>query len=499
MIRLLIVEDEAPIRNGLLRHVPWKTLGVDEVSAAENAEDALRTAAELRPDIVLSDIRMPGMLGTDMARALRGLLPDCQILFVSGYSDKEYLHAAISLSAVGYVEKPISVEELSDVVCKAVSAVQKTRRERQTTLHSLLNGSGQEELLTADGDNGSGAWRNYVMFMIRTDGSAIPGIHDIAQDVLNNLRQEMLERFGGESLALADMVSANSYALLIALDSPWDRELVELTSEAILSYRGEGSRWFVSASREHHARGNVREAWREALAGVRHLSYKGWNCRADAMDSSEEYRGTVPEDRLRAFYQLVRERRQEEAEAYVESWCRFLTDMHAVMNFRVRNVFDTLSRAAMRTMENAEPPEEEADEERLEELCTIRELGDWVNRQLREIMNCEENGTGNYLVREVCEYIEAHLGDSSLSLGRLAEVVYLTPTYLSAMFRRNRGITVGQFIADARIGRACELLADPQYKLYQVAGLVGYEDPKYFTKLFKKKVGLTPTEYRESL
>ena len=138
-IRAIIVEDEATIRNGMLRHVKWNELGVDEVEAAENAEQAMGMFETYRPDIILSDIRMPGMYGTELCRAYRQWLPDCQIIFVSGYSDKEYLTSAIRLGAVSYIEKPIDVEELSGAIRTAVSRIQHIYQQKQEVLYSMLN------------------------------------------------------------------------------------------------------------------------------------------------------------------------------------------------------------------------------------------------------------------------------------------------------------------------------------------------------------------------
>ena len=94
-MKLIVVEDEKVIRNGLLRHVPWQRLGVSEVEAAANGEEALVKAEAFRPDIVLSDIRMPGMSGVDLCRKLREKFPEIEIIFSTGYADKEYLKAAI--------------------------------------------------------------------------------------------------------------------------------------------------------------------------------------------------------------------------------------------------------------------------------------------------------------------------------------------------------------------------------------------------------------------
>ena len=103
MIKLLIVDDERTIRNGLMRHMDWESLGIDMVQSAESAQEALSVCEMFRPNIVLSDIRMRGMGGIEMCTQIHEKYPECQIIFISGYSDKEYLKAAISLGAVDYI------------------------------------------------------------------------------------------------------------------------------------------------------------------------------------------------------------------------------------------------------------------------------------------------------------------------------------------------------------------------------------------------------------
>ncbi len=90
----------------------WKGLGVDMIQTAESGQEALAMCEDFQPDLVLSDSRMRGMNGVEMCTILHEKYPECRIIFISGYSDKEYLKAAIELGAVNYVEKPVDTEEL---------------------------------------------------------------------------------------------------------------------------------------------------------------------------------------------------------------------------------------------------------------------------------------------------------------------------------------------------------------------------------------------------
>jgi YesN/AraC family two-component response regulator len=106
---------------------------------------------------------------------------------------------------------------------------------------------------------------------------------------------------------------------------------------------------------------------------------------------------------------------------------------------------------------------------------------------------------GCYTINKVVDYIRINYSDVDLSIKTLADYVYLTPTYLSGLFKKNMGITIGQYIVDVRIANAKVYLKDPGLKFYQISVMVGYEDANYFAKIFKKKTGMTLTEYKESL
>ena len=107
MYNLLIVEDETFTREGLLNHISWKNLEIKTVRTAANGRDALEIMKHFHPDIILTDIKMPHMNGIELVSNIRESDQDCKVIFLSGYSDKEYLLSAIALKAECFIEKPI--------------------------------------------------------------------------------------------------------------------------------------------------------------------------------------------------------------------------------------------------------------------------------------------------------------------------------------------------------------------------------------------------------
>lgn len=117
---VLIVDDENMPRKILRDFLPWSDLGVGRIYEADDGESALKIAKEKKPDIIISDIKMPRMNGMALAEAVRSALPSCKFIFLSGYSDKEYLKGAIKLKAASYVEKPIDPKEISGVLSEII-------------------------------------------------------------------------------------------------------------------------------------------------------------------------------------------------------------------------------------------------------------------------------------------------------------------------------------------------------------------------------------------
>lgn len=149
MVRLLIAEDERIIREGIEESLPWKELGVDEVQSVSSGEEAMHLALSFKPDIVISDIRMRGMTGVELCSHLREVSKDLQIIFMSGYADKEYLLSAIKLQALEYLEKPVSLSDLCEAVKKACATVHKIQEQQQKN-----NSPTQAKLAVSPNQNG---------------------------------------------------------------------------------------------------------------------------------------------------------------------------------------------------------------------------------------------------------------------------------------------------------------------------------------------------------
>ena len=181
MIHLLIVDDEQITREALMECIDWAGIGIGRVETARNGVDALARLACFVPDILLCDVRMPKMNGIELAEQVRRLVPACRIIFLSGFSDKEYLKSAIAVQAVQYLEKPLNFPQIEGVVGQTVVHV----REAQRTALEL------ERLRGQNGINGtaSGSVTGSVTGSATgsTSGDKDP-VGDVAGDMAGNAR-----------------------------------------------------------------------------------------------------------------------------------------------------------------------------------------------------------------------------------------------------------------------------------------------------------------------
>ena len=504
MLNLLIVEDEQVIRNGLEKHVPWQELGIDRVFTAENAECGLRICQDYRPDIVVSDINMPGMNGVELCKCIREKFPQCQIIFISGYSDKEYLKAAITLGAVSYVEKPIDIKELSGAVKQAVERVRQSSRQNETVLHALLQPAPGEkmELQLYGAERQLERDAVFQIFLLKRK-EIIRKVDEFTQ-ICKQAVEEIAGECKGRLHMLADYVEENCFALLLSSDCTdllIREEQGRRFCEALLAKRNEQDKWFLAAGRPVNSLETVICSYHSAQNAMKTLAYKGWNNFAMPDESAREYLGTISLEEEHAFRKALTDSRVEEARQMLHGWYTRLVEERAELSFQVRNIYYILDTIIMQVEDMTPRKRREcADAGRhfLDETQTIYEMQEFVEEHLQWFGHDHEEVKANILIKKVIDYMNTHLSDKDMSIKLLADEVYLTPTYLSSLFKKTTGSTIGQYLTEIRMNRAQELLTDPGWKLYQVAEMVGFEDANYFAKTFKKKTGMLPSEYRES-
>ena len=500
MIRLIIVEDEQVIRSGIERHLAWKELGVDEVRSAANADEALAICASFRPDIILSDIRMPGMNGIELCTRFRETLPGSQILFISGFSDKEYLMAAIRLGAISYVEKPISVPELSKAVAKAVAGVRRQNRQEREMVHYLLRSceEGSEKMsealkLFAQGQQiQNDSWFCIALLRVRA------GFGDL-QALGGSCRAAMDGTEWGQKLHLAvDAADESILILLFSSAQPFEGSVPEI-SRIVLEVFGSGGDCFLGWGTAVATLEELQNSYHDASLALQCLAYKDWGSFAGSSDPRNEYQEKPSQTELDQFYRALLDCESDTAQQKLDGLYHWLADNRMILNFNVRNLYYQVDARISQALRGLPMHSRGPNPGFVDSALTIREMHEYVSGRAAACCREErQNQKNSSAVQTVLDHMDCHFNDHNISIQQLADLVYLSPTYLSGIFKKQVGKTIGQYLTELRVEKAKGYLGDPQYRLYQIAEMVGYEDANYFGKIFKKQTGMLPSEYRES-
>jgi len=530
-MKLLIVEDEERTRELLRQYIAWPDIGVHEVETARNGKLALQTTERWSPDIVLCDVRMPKMDGIELAAQLRASGSECKIIFLSGYSDKEYLKSALHLKATAYLEKPINLDEVRRTVAEAVRIHAKESRKAQEdrqlldsidhtmpylrqewVRHLIASGVMPEQSPDTLSRNAQLPMRGpYTVLCATFHGSSPNQPEDPAtmQDRLlfqcndNAFLQDRgaLCGFDREHRLVAVLPGAYGSAYT------QNRQIIELLLTEWRSMAGPACRIMLS----------VGEPAAE-LASIPH-SY-ATACEAGCLQFYSDGRRPIFADRLgdhqplAVDWEIIRELRDSlrrgdiPQAAQVIRACKEQAMAHRDLDLsRVKGVFSQLRLSMLEiaveqglTAHSIHNDAVHSTWQEMDRIPLLDELESCLLACLQPFADRHSQMDGmSSKLREIVRYIHAHYHEKGFSIQRIAAHVQLSETYLCAIFKKQQGRTLKDYITELRMTKGKELLLNKNIKLFEVAIQLGFTDPNYFATAFKRCTGMTPSEYRDKV
>ncbi|EMS70497.1 response regulator [Ruminiclostridium cellobioparum] len=522
-MKILIVDDEISTRNGLKKYIHWDMLGIDEIQDVGNAFDAIDLSKTYQPDIILSDICMPGMDGIQLCRQLRQHQPNCRIIFLSGYSEKEYLKAAIALSAVSYVEKPIEIPEVEHAIKAAVDQClqeQNQKRELENINQTLINSL---SLI-----------KNRVVSTLISSRNTDAVEHDLK--LLDNLFQKkedfylvIIFKLKNESAdwqqedsniksSLAGVLSAFEHIItykdsrhlisIISCDNAADLKshgrAISAIKQAFASESIDSDGMYCAIGQPEKGLDRVIDSYQKAVIALQKLFFHGYG-------NVVEYSDTYSDNSLSNtfLYDEFTKSFDNHDKALTTGIVNKIYDFFKTQdNVLINNIKHIYLQMIYQLMHSADKFHGQLDFtvdvpsdyiwEKVSSMDTLQELHDFLMEKVDLVFNYFQDLNSNHAtILDVAYHIQQNYSDVNLSVPWLAEKVYLSPTYLSNLFKKETGKTIGQYITAVRIERSKAFLRDKQFKLYHIAESVGYQDPNYYAKMFKKLIGITPSEFRE--
>lgn len=486
--RMLIADDEKRTRESIASFIDWGSIGVEIAGLAGNGMEALEMIRRDPPDILLSDIRMPHLDGICLARTVSEEYPDCRIIFLSGYTDKEYLKSAITLKVENYIEKPIDPEELMETVRSIVRSLDDSAKApkllKDLKHTSRLIRSEIAALLLTSGESGyiEAYSRFYPLYFNWKHDSdfTIAAVHIHEKDLNGDRLQEIAEGMydAAEGLPGAEIFISP----MAGGDFAWiSSSMPDEPIKALFKRMAEAGADSVSGGITHSSSiSELPDAWHRALLSKEASFYFG----RGHLIGSEEL-SSLSDDLPPGLLMDLPETYDESISIFDTLAGCMYRDIHAVQDWLYRFYLMMMEW----TVNGNTMKKEDFIGLTLSDVRSLILYG-------MNVFNTLGNNQYNTKVKNALHYILWHYADANLSIKMIADKVGLSQNYLSNLFKQETGNTVNSFIIDVRIEKTQKLLRTTDLKLYEISPKVGIPDPNYLSIVFKNRTGMTPSEYR---
>lgn len=533
MFKVFLVEDEIVVREGIRNNINWEQYGFIYVGDASDGELALPLIRQIQPDLLITDIKMPFLDGLSLIEMIRKELPKTKIVIISGYDDFSCAQQAISMGVEQYLLKPIT----KDKMVETLIALQKKMEEEQQQQEYLARFQREaqeyetfsrrrffEKIVTGGlsvleisetaktmGIDVNALYYNIVLFSLNSagyDGSTPESYLDTLAAIQDKVTQFIIS----QPKLILFRWNVTTYAVLV---KGGQDDIEKLTSECIENIHsrcataGREVDWHIACGTPVSRLSSIPSCFMEASrilsyrylcprehilseTSIKHIGKK--DCSKTDIDNKE-----ICQERIRSF---ISSGAVEEVDRFVDQlfqnageeaisqplFCKYLT---MTVYLAATEYLDSISYRSdsnwsreLRPKDNVSTPEETR-----QYLCQVM-------RQAIELRDLESSKQQRDLLSQAIGFIDQHYPDESISLNRVARKVNVSPNYFSAMFSQEVGQTFVEYLTNKRIGEAKRMLRHTDKRSSEIAFAVGYKDPHYFSFVFKKVAGCTPSEYR---
>lgn len=519
MFKLLVVDDEAIEREALKYIVKNSNLAISEVMEAVNGQEALAIAEKFDPDIVTLDILMPGLNGIEAGRILRERKPEMKIIFVTAYDSFEYAHEAIRIGVEEFIVKPGSDEKTLEILQSCIHQLEdelqkKQQRESLEVKINQISGYLENEFVNSvvNGEIDEHQAVDYLNFMLNefTEGFGVVIKVDFSSSAtVNHVQRNMIKkRFAQQLSALLDknvkyMMNQNKntiYVLVFGYSPNQRSHFVRLIEDEI-RMTGEDlneqptARLYYGFGDQYSQISQLWKSFAQAKAAARSMQL----CIMETLEG-EQLPGSsleITENELwNSILNGMEETVIQKADHILDNIIFASQDMNEA-KLKLYEFFILMSRYLNRESQlKRAVPEDVFDD--LKNIESRGEARKYIHGYLFEIMEAlEEQRTSKTpeILDKAIEFIHQNYCEN-LTLDEVAYRVGFSTYYFGKLFKKTFGATFTDYLTNYRVDKAKVLLKDPLLTVKGITYRVGFMDPNYFARVFKKSEGLTPTEYR---
>lgn len=524
MKKVFLADDEILIRETLRECIPWEKEGFIYCGDAPDGEVALPLIEQLRPDILITDIKMPFMNGLELIEIVRKRFPAVKIIILSGYEEFEYARTALRLGVEEYCLKPVSSSDITQLLKRVSSKIdseaaqqlriqrlkQKEAEQHYDSEHKLLNDLCSGFITTAEALHLASslavdlAARYYAAAVLDIRGletadpaasNALPALAPFAE--LQSLpRAHMFKRSRTETVWIikANTEEELEESLAVFRELQLNADQQPPSSEASFA---------AGIGGKYHRLQGIHLSFLEALEDLywRKLSKQNrrelWEASLGTLESS------VFMDRG-AFIDFLKVGAPAQLDAFVESYAGGLRELDWSTSMIGYYLLNDLTLEVFRTgkelCRNIETMDEKlhACQQAIGSIRSWEEVCHYLTELTRQFWSWRALSNDKYtdLLMQVKGLIHASYDRADFSLQDAASHVGVSQSHLSKVFSQETGQTFIEYLTQTRIQKAMELLLTTPNKTYEIAHRVGYHDAHYFSNLFKRVTGQTPKQFR---
>ena len=551
MYKLMLVDDEVDVREGLLSEIDWEMHGFVVEGTAENGREAMELIDRLSPDVVLTDISMPFMDGLALSDWIRREHPAVRIVLLSGYDEFEYAQRAIKLDIDEYILKPFDAEQIVQVIKKVKERldVEIARRKdmellrkhyltslpvlRETFLISLLsrklpisqivekargyelNLNGKQYVVSAvslEQDPELAGAEEAMTPNSSTSASEkgslrVSGDIDLQLFAVWNIAEEL---WNGQKLGKA-FIYQNHVVLLTISENEDAAAVLKGTLEALQDIVVQIERFLkltvtIGVGGPVKLLTDLKYGYEDALHALDYRVIQSTQRVIYIGDVERRFVNKLRFDELKE-HELIRCMKvgsPREMQEVIHSLFDEMTHEGAsYKDFQVY-VLELLT-AVLKAAKDADADMEDifggsnlifAQLQKLSSLSAAREWFETLCTKLMQHISSNRQHSYKQLVQQAIDYTKANFGDSELSVNQVCGHLHISAGYFSGMFKKEVKHTFVSYLMNLRMEAAKELLLTTELKSFEIAEKVGFSEPNYFSFCFKKQVGISPKEYR---
>lgn len=500
VLKVLLVDDEPNVRHGVKMMIPWEKLGYKVIGEGEDGDDGLAKMIIMKPDVVIADVKMPGMTGIEMIQAAKNSGFSGKCLILSGYSDFTYAKEAMALGVKGFILKPVDEEELIEALRNLRKEIQEERKVEATMQKGseYMNTRLVRALLLGDDNviNESSLsmynYRNYDVAIIST-------AEDMELDEQLMLLETVKQRI--ETFSDVDVITLDLSGITAVIFKGWSRsEIIEQLKKLNKDFWG---RIFVALGDTVSNFHDIKHSYLEAGALFKNR-FMYLHCGVITTDTLAEESSSDSEiseiiDQIYAYVEINdTERLASTLETLRMALCSnsytaerikvtCITAAMELKNRLVKNIGDKKTEQFINDEFIA----------KLGEKSSLFDIIELFRITLTELSCTYFGRTTKSTMERVVQYIRSNY-NRELKLELLANIFGYNSAYLGKVFHQYTGENFNNYLDRIRITEAKRLLSMDEHKVYEVAEMVGYTNINYFHNKFKKYVGISPLSYKRS-